>query len=648
MLSSHDISGADRCLIIGTAGHIDHGKTRLVHRLTGINTDRLPEEKCRGISIDLGFAWFVAGGHRLGVVDVPGHERFVRNMVAGATGIDLALLVVAADDGVMPQTIEHLEIMHLLGVTAGCIAITKIDAVDAELVEFVQAELQERLRGTFLQDAPVVPVSAATGAGIAALLQALVTTADRFRRPVRPDLFRMPIDRVFTSAGHGTIVTGSVLGGSVGRGETLELLPAQRAVRVRTIQIHGRPADESNAGKRTAINLAGIKVDELQRGDEVAVPGYLKPARRLLVKLNTLSAAPVALRNRLSLMLHLGTCEVAARIIVPAASHAAGEAVYAELRTTRPVVAAWGQRFILRRPSPALTVAGGMVLDPGIAPRRRLSNISELAAARAAPDEAQRLAAFYAERNGLDLAPLEAAWSVGIVPEKFPALVESLKSSGLLVAIGSGSVIHAQRLAALSAAALKVVRTELRAHQPRRALPRSRIISACGRLGPPELVKAVLNALLRTGELVARGGNIGPADLQIQLTKNQALTRRRVLERIQAAGLMPPTLKELASELDQEPGAICFVQDVLVEEGELIRIEADLLYPPAALEQARRICYATIQALGSVTVSQLREAWGVSRRQAFPLCQYFDELQITVRDQDVRHAGPRIELPLTE
>ncbi|MCH8831042.1 MAG: selenocysteine-specific translation elongation factor, partial [Planctomycetes bacterium] len=280
-------------VIVGTAGHIDHGKTRLVGRLTGIATDRLPEEKARGISIDLGFAYWEDDRFRFGVVDVPGHERFVKNMVAGATGVNLALLVIAADDSVMPQTREHLEIMDLLGVQTGVIAITKTDVVDADFVELVQTEIEELVVGTFLEGCPIVPVSSETGAGIDELRSTISRIAAGIDWPESHDVFRLPIDRVFSITGHGTVATGSALSGDVHAGDILELLPEQREVRVRNVESHGTGIADSSARRRTAVNLAGVKTGEITRGQELATPGFLRPTLRLIVHLKLISSSPV-------------------------------------------------------------------------------------------------------------------------------------------------------------------------------------------------------------------------------------------------------------------------------------------------------------------------------------------------------------------
>jgi selenocysteine-specific elongation factor len=643
------MSGPERHVIVGTAGHIDHGKTSLVKQLTGIDTDRLPEEQARGISIDLGFAHFDVEEFHFGLVDVPGHERFVKNMVAGATGIDMALLVVAADDGVMPQTREHLEIMDLLGVAAGVIAVTKTDLVEPDFVELVRAEVAEQVRGTFLEGAPIIPVSSQSGAGIGELKQALVQVARGREWASRGELFRMPIDRVFSIAGHGTVVTGSVMGGEVRAGDVLELLPGQAPVRVRSVHRHGALVEESGAHRRTAINLAAIKTDEVHRGQELAAPGYLQPARRLLVKVRCLSSSPLALRDRMQLGLHLGTAETTARIILKGTAIEPGETGYAELRLAKPVVAAWGQPYILRRVSPPLTIAGGTILDPGIDLRRRIPDLAARAAPLELADEESRLAAYLAERDEIDSSRLVATWKVGVSPARYAGLLTRLSAQGVLIPVGtrdSKRLVHRGRLEAVAAAVDKRIRLELQAHQPRRALPRPFLQTACQHAGPAELVEAAFEKLLKERKLVRVGENIGPADAQVQLSKAQTAVRAKMLELIGQGGLTPPNLKELAPSLGQKPEQIQTLLTLCVEDGLLVDIGDGLHYPPAALERARVICQSTLAQQGSATMSQLREAWGVTRKYSVPLCEWFDAHHLTTRTGDLRHPGPALAKPL--
>ncbi|HID22804.1 MAG TPA: selenocysteine-specific translation elongation factor, partial [Planctomycetaceae bacterium] len=471
-----------RYILIGTAGHIDHGKTRLVQRLTGIDTDRLPEEKARGISIDLGFAHWQVGDFLFGIVDVPGHERFIKNMVAGASGVDMAILVVAADDSVMPQTREHLEIMQLLGLKAGLVAITKTDLVDPELLELVEADVRELTESTFLEGCPIVPVSSATGEGFEKLERVLVEVARRVEAPRPVELFRLPIDRALSIPGHGTVVTGSVMSGEVHPGDALELLPIGRLVRVRGVQNYGMPTQGSGPGRRTAINLAGVPHGEIVRGMELATPGYLRPTRRLVVRLEALPSSPIGLKDRMEFSLHLGTAEVPARLVLKGRTLKPGESGFAELRCQQPIVATHGQRFILRRPSPAITVAGGKVLDPGILPGRRIRDLSTYATGFDSPNDEDRLAALLEEKDSVPDDPLEAAWRAGVSPSRYREVIEQLVQSGVLAPIGAPErplLIHRRRWQLVRRAVLRTVRNELAKRQPRRSLPKATLLTAC-------------------------------------------------------------------------------------------------------------------------------------------------------------------------
>ncbi|NUQ62493.1 MAG: selenocysteine-specific translation elongation factor, partial [Pirellulales bacterium] len=363
-------------LILGTAGHIDHGKTALVKALTGVDTDRLPEEKRRGITIELGFAELDLGEHRLGIVDVPGHERFVRNMLAGATGVDLALLVVAADDSVKPQTREHLEILRLLELDAGVIALTKCDLPDPDWIDLVEQEVRELVEGTFLAVASLVRTSAITGLGMDNLRHALAeasrraAASPRRRREAGP--FRMAIDRAFTVAGYGTVATGSVSSGRVRVGDELVVEPGGVSVRVRGLENHARAVEEVHRGQRAAVNLAGIRHEQLRRGQELAAPGHLTPSRRLSVRLNVLPSVPRPLKHRSRLRLHVGTAEVMAVLVLLEQNELLpGQVGLAQLVLDEPTVTTWNQPLVVRSESPVATVGGGHVLDPDAPPLRR-------------------------------------------------------------------------------------------------------------------------------------------------------------------------------------------------------------------------------------------------------------------------------------
>ncbi|GAB4137505.1 MAG: selenocysteine-specific translation elongation factor [Planctomycetaceae bacterium] len=633
-------------VIVGTAGHIDHGKTRLVGRLTGVVTDRLPEEKARGISIDLGFAHWEDERFRFGVVDVPGHERFVKNMVAGATGINLALLVIAADDSVMPQTREHLEIMDLLGVRAGVIAITKTDLVDPDFVELVQAEIEELVAGTFLEGCPIVPVSSETGEGIDELRQTISQLASEIDWAESEEYFRLPIDRVFSITGHGTVVTGSVLSGDVHAGDTLELLPDQREVRVRSVESHGHGVQQGGARRRMAINLAGVKADEVSRGRELATPGLLRPTLRMVVELKALSSSPVVLKDRFEANLHVGTTEVPARIILKGNPLKPGEKSYAELRLKEPVVASHGQHFILRRISPATTIAGGVIVDPYIPPSKRIKDLQAYGVAVNTEDESMRVAALLASKDIIPENPeREVFWRTGVPAHRFHQILEEMKSKNQVVSVGSSGRplwIHVNRLESLSNSVMRTIRAELERQQPRRSLPRNTFLTACREIVTSDLLDAVFDHLLKTRQLVTVGKNIGPADAQAQLTKKQRKTRDDLLAAIQEANLKPPTVKELSALTGQKPADLLPLFNVCVEDGLLIRLDESLHISPEAIESARKVCADYFASHKEATMSELREAWGISRKFAVPLCEYFDTVGYTVRNGDVRTAGPAL------
>ncbi|MCH7689268.1 MAG: SelB C-terminal domain-containing protein, partial [Planctomycetes bacterium] len=431
----------------------------------------------------------------------------------------------------------------------------------------------------------------------------------------------------------------------------LSLLPEQREVRVRSVQIHGDQSEESGARRRTAVNLAGIKTEELYRGQELASPGYLKPTRRLLVNLRSLSSSPLILKDRLELNLHLGTREVPARVILKGKQLKPGETGFAELRVKQPITAVYGQRYILRRISPQLTVAGGAVLDPYLAPEKRIKDLQSYGEGMSSDSQLERLSFLLSQRDSVDESPLEAAWRAGVSVDRYDELIEQLKSDGLLTNIGTSEkplMIHRNRLDSLSKSVLRTIKEEIARQQPRRALPRNTLNTACREITRPALLEAVFAYLLKTKQLVTVGTNIGPADLQVKLTKNQRQTRTALLEKIALAKLTPPTVKGLMTDLGQKLDQIEPLLNLCVEDGLLVKVSSDLFFTPDALEEARSICENYLKEVGEAAMSQLREAWGVSRKFAVPLCEFFDERQVTIRKQDLRIPGPNLATPLND
>lgn len=637
--------------IIGTAGHIDHGKTSLVRLLTGINTDRLPEERARGISIDLGFAFFETARFQFGVVDVPGHIRFIRNMVAGATGIDLALLVVAADDSVMPQTREHLEILELLGIKSGLIVITKSDLVNSEMISLVTAEVEELVLGTRFENAPIVCVSSLTGNGLSLLRDTLDKIADSIPVPPERTVFRMPIDRVFSIPGQGTVVTGTVLSGMIDKGGLVELLPERILVRVRGVQNHGRGLLKSSSRRRTGINLAGVKCDAVRRGQELASPGYFRPSTRLLVSLQVLRSSPEKLRTRRSLKLHIGTGEVTARIIIPNGEVQLGGSGFAELRLEHPIVAEYGQRFILRQLSPALTVGGGIILDPQLDLKWRIPDLQALAEARASDLHYSRIESLLSFRIRTDITHSELACRTGVSLEECPVILNQMQVQGRLRIISRHShtcyVVASQWQHFLNSSIESIERL-FKIHHPRRVLSEQVIHNAVRAVTPDSLTHAVLAELKDMNWLVTDGANWGPTELQIKLSHRQRDLQFVLIERVKDAGLAPPFLKELAALLEHPLEKIEPLVGLAVEQGLLIKIAPNLCYTLPALERGRAVCQALLLEHGDVSVARLRDEWKVSRKHSIPLCEWFDSIGVLQRQLDVHVAGVNLCQPLSQ
>lgn len=625
----------DRNVLIGTAGHVDHGKTRLVARLTGIDTDRLPEEKSRGISIDLGFAHWRSGGFRFGVVDVPGHERFVHNMVAGASGVDVALLVVAADDGVMPQTREHLDVMELLGVRAGVVAITKTDLVDDEMVELVREEVRDLVAGTFLEEAEIVPVCAATGEGTESLEAALVRAAASHERKRGDAWFRLPIDRVFTLDGRGTIVTGSSLHGHVRTGDTLQLLPAGRELRVRSVESHGETTELVGSSTRTALNIASVGRDDVERGMELVTPNTARPTRRIIVRLEILPSSPIAIRNRDEFRLHVGTTEVTARVVLVDSPLSPGAEGYAELRSRKAVVVEYGQRFILRRVSPAMTIAGGRVLEPHIEDRTRIRDLAARAAALDEPDERRRLSNVLAELAEVPEPGSEICWRTGLPIDRVTSGLRSLIESGEIVEIGPRQV-HARRLTTIRETVLRLIRAEIESAPPRRSLPIETIRTLCGKLAHRDVVQHVLDVAVERSELVSSSGNLGPPEFAPNLSRRERAALEGAVATIELAGMTPPALRDLEAVTDVGERRLVELLRLAEEDRRLVGVGEQLWFTPAILDRYRQLCEDTMKEEGSATLSLLRQTWGVTRKWAVPVAEYLDATGVTVREGDVR------------
>jgi selenocysteine-specific elongation factor len=633
-----------RSVIVGTAGHIDHGKTTLVRALTGVDADRLPEEKRRGITIDLGFAELDLGDVRVGFVDVPGHERFVKNMLAGAHGIDLVALVIAADEGVMPQTREHFDICRLLGVRAGLVVLTKSDAVDDELLELVRLEASELVAGSFLEGAPVVAASGRTGQGLEELKGVLRASALAVPERSADAVARLPVDRSFTMRGFGAVATGTLVAGEIREGEELELLPTGARARVRGLQVHGSPVREARAGQRTAVNLGGVETAGVERGMVLAPVGRLRPTQIIDARLTVLADAPRPLRTRQRVRVHHGTAEALARVAVLEESGevAPGAAGLVQLRLESPVVALPGDRFIVRTYSPQQTFAGGVVLDahaPKHRGRERAAARGGLAALETA-DRAARLAFFVGSAAERGLRREDAAARTG--------WRDDVLAAALAEAVGGGSVVEAEGvyvaaevLRRLQGAAVEETEAHHRREPLARGLARETLRERVFTHAAPEIFRAALRAAEEGGLLVAEREVVRAAGHSLDLSPADAAVRDQLESVYREAALEAPTLEDALARAGG-PGArrehLRKLLQLLLDAGALVRVKEDLLFHRDALGRLTGALrdYAARTPDRLIDVAAFKELSGVSRKYAIPLLEYFDRERVTRRAGDKR------------
>jgi len=631
------MSTPDKHVIIGTAGHVDHGKSTLITALTGTNPDRLKEEQERGMTIDLGFAALtLPNGQTVGIVDVPGHERFLKNMLAGAGGVDVVLLVVAADEGIMPQTREHLDILRLLDVKAGVVALTKCDLVDAEWMRLVTDEVREFLRDTPLEDAPVVAVSAVTGQGLSDLLSALQEAVARVPTREVNAPFRLPIDRVFTLAGVGTVVTGTLVSGRIRTGDTIEILPPGLHSRARQIQVHGRKVEEAIAGSRVAINLPGVEKEQLERGMVCVPPGVFQPTRAFDAQFSLLPDAAQGLAHRGRIRLYLGTAEVIGRVsLLENERLEPGQQGFVQLRLEKPLVAARGDRFVIRTYSPMFTIGGGIVLEPHAPRHRRFDSavIERLRSLlRGAPEE-KVLAILSQSPVGMDEAELARRAEMDLSGVR--TILNTLQAQQQTVR--AGEVWFARSVwDRLRQRAEGVLHHYHRQNPLRAGMPREELRSTLGGKLPARLFEAILFRWQEEGMIVLQGALVRLASFTIRLNERQQRLAQRVEQIIRAAGVTPPPVEAISQQVGAPPDAVRAMVQVLLEQGVLVRLEEDLLFHRDTIAQLAELVRRTIREKGSLSVGEFRDLTGSSRKFAVPLLEYFDSIRLTRRVGDVR------------
>ena len=624
-------------VIIGTAGHVDHGKSTLITALAGINPDRLKEEQERGMTIDLGFASLqLPNGRVVGIVDVPGHERFLKNMLAGAGGVDVVLLVIAADEGIMPQTREHLDILRLLDVKAGVVALTKCDLVDDDWLAMVREEVREFLHGTPLEDAPVLPVSAVTGQGLNDLLTAMQEAVERVPARNTSAPFRLPIDRVFTLAGAGTVVTGTLVSGRVRVGDAVEILPAGRRSRARQIQVHGRRVDEAVAGSRVAINLPGVEKEEIARGMVCAPPGLFRPTQAFDAQVTLLPDAPKGITHRARIRVYLGTAEAIGRVsLLDADRLEPGTQGFVQVRLEKPLVAARGDRFVIRTYSPMLTIGGGIVLEPhAVRHKRFVPAVIEHLQSLSKGDPTEKVLAILAQSPaGMDEAELIRRAETDA--ESVSAALRRLEEQAQAIRLGEVWFAH-HVLSDLRHRLEQVVRSYHQQNPLRAGMPREELRSSVARHLPPRLFEALLMRWQEEGYLALQGTLVRLADFRIRLNERQQRLVERVAGVLRQAGVMPPPVEVISQQVGAPPSAVRAMIGVLVETGEVLRLEEELFFHREVVEEVAELVRRTIREKGSLSVGEFRDLTGSSRKFAVPLLEYYDSIRLTRRVGDVR------------
>lgn len=629
-------------LVLGTAGHIDHGKSTLVSALTGTDPDRLPEEKARGVTIELGFAELtLPSGRTMGVVDVPGHERFVRQMVAGATGIDVVLLVVAADDGVMPQTREHLAIIDLLGIPKGVVAVTKADLVEADWTEMVAEDVRALLKGTSIDGAPIVPVSARTGTGLPELLATLdeVAASAETRHSNLP--LRLPVDRVFTIAGAGTVVTGTLWSGVARRDDQVELHPSGRRGRIRSVQMHGAQVDKAVAGNRVALNIAGLEKDEITRGDIVAEPGTLSVTDRFDARFTYLGSEDRPFESGTRVHVHHGTREVLGRVLLmEGESVSPGQSMLAQVRLEEPLAPRYGDRFIIRSYSPMWTIGGGVVLDA--LPLRRTTlkpHERELLDALLAHDLSGAALGLLASR-ALPMTSAQVAAAIGVpraqvADELNKASLERLKVSGETYFVTAEA--HDSLLAAVERELLAFHDANPKATGVGVPVLRDRV----DRRIEPKVFDALLELAVGRGAVVLAGGEARHPKAASSAIAADAEAETRLGELLVLQALAPATTAELAAETGVDVGLARKVLGRMANAGRVIRLGPDLHFDAKAVDSAREKIVAYLKEHGTMLAKDARDVTGSSRKYVVPLLEYFDAQGVTRREGDIRTLGKR-------
>jgi selenocysteine-specific elongation factor len=629
-------------IILGTAGHIDHGKTSLVKAITGIDTDRLKEEKERGITIELGFAHLdLPSGQQLGVVDVPGHEKFVKNMVAGATGIDIVVMVIAADEGVMPQTREHMEICTLLGVRHGLVALTKVDLVDEEMLELAQEDIREFARGSFLENAAVIPVSAATGQGLPELVQALDGLSRQV--PVRPpsSLFRLPVDRVFTMKGFGTVITGTLISGKVQVGDSIMVYPAGISSKVRGIQVHNQSVPAAEAGMRTAINFQGLDKEVVNRGDVLSCPHGLKPSHMIDVQFHYLASGGKPLKNRTRVRFHTGTSEILGNLILLEHDELQpGETTVAQLRLDAPVAIVKGDHYVVRSYSPVRTVGGGQILNP-IPPKHKRFHPAVVQGLKGILSSGpESLIGFHLEASGhAGTCFADLRLTTSLTDKQLESTLQGMMSGRTIIQIDkeTRTFVHKKSFDTLVTAAAEHLKSYHQAFPLKSGMLKEELKSKFPADTDVKLFNLVLNQMIKDTVIVQEEKTVRLTSHKVSLAGDEATLRQKMLKIYRDSGLQPPFFRDVTANLRAEPAQAKDVLNLLIDEGQIIRTKDDLYFHAEAIADLKQRLVKFLEQHGEMNPSQFKDmTGGASRKFLIPLLEYFDSKNVTLRVGDVR------------
>ncbi len=627
-------------LIIGTAGHIDHGKTTLVKRLTGIETDRLKEEKQRGISIELGFAPFaLPNGQKAAIVDVPGHERFIRHMLAGAFGIDMVLFTIAADEGVMPQTREHGDIIELLGIDKGIIVITKKDMVDDEWLMLVEDEIEEYIDTTPLKGAPIIAVSAVTGEGIPELMQAIEQVASTVTEKPLMGKARLPIDRVFTIAGFGTVVTGTLWSGQIKVGDTMELMPVQKSVKIRTLQVHNEKVDTAYAGQRVAVNLQGIEVSEIKRGYLLAESGYLTPSYRVDTRLRLLESSSRTLLNWNRIRFHLGTDEALGRIVLLDRDELIpGEEAYAQLVLEKPVVAFKGDPFVIRYYSPVDTIGGGTIIDPNAPKQKRFKEevLNDLIVKEEGSLYDLVLHELETSLTGLSMAELakKTAGDEALINKEIQLLIDDEK----IVEIGDkgGLYLSARALELIYEQMVKTMTDYFNKYPLRWGYPKEDMRTRLFGNFNPKTFNSVVKYLEETGRLGTKSNLVNVPGWKTEPGEKEKRAINQIHKLMEDDLFAPPEIEQMTNTTGLNESQLNEILAYMVGQGQLVKITEGLYFAREAIDKGQDLLNKHFNQEKELTLATARDILNTSRKYALPLIEYYDRIHFTRRVGDIR------------